>query len=1032
VDTFRKYNLITGWLVWAIATLTYMLTIEPTASFWDCGEFIATTYKLEVGHPPGAPLFMIMGRFFSLFAFGDVTHVAMMVNAMSALASSFTILFLFWTITHISKRIFEHRNKALPLTTSQLYATMGAAAVGALAYTFSDTFWFSAVEGEVYATSSLFTAVVFWAILKWENVADEKYANRWIILIAYLMGLSIGVHLLNLLAIPAIVMVYYFKKYKTTRRGVIYASLVSVVILGAIQYGIIPGLVKVASWFELLFVNSFGMPYNSGVIFYALLIISLIVVGLYYTYQHRMVVANTIILAVTVIIIGYSSFAMIVIRSLANPPMDENNPDNVFALLSYLNREQYGDRPLVTGQYFNAPVEAYEEGKNVYTPLNGRYEITDQDINYKYYSEFTTIFPRMYSRQDSHIEEYMNWADLQESELYFPYTDESGNVITGENGEVYYDRNQPREAPSFGSNLKFFFKYQVGLMYFRYFMWNFSGRQNDLQGHGSMARGNWISGIPFIDYVLIGNQDLPEDMKNNKSRNKYYLLPLLLGIIGLLYMLNISPKYFTIVTLLFVFTGIAIIVYLNQTPLQPRERDYAYAGSFYVFTIWIGFGVLSVFNAIAKKMAENKHSIIAIGTSALLLLAVPVNMAMENWDDHDRSGRYTTRDLASNYLESCAPNAIIFTYGDNDTFPLWYAQEVEGIRTDVRVVNLSLLGTDWYINQMKRKAYTSEAVPFTLTYDKYIQGKRDLVMIQEQTPNHIELKDAMLFVASDAPETKLVSKNDDEEYDFFPSKNFKITIDSAQVMQNGVIPAELAGKMVKEIKFRIDRRYISKSELMVLDLVANNNWERPIYFAGSIGTENFLGLEKYFRLEGFAYRLVPIETNGSRGEIGYINTDLLYNNLMGKFAWGRIKESDFFVDNQILRTINIMEVRDVFTRLASQLLKEGKRAKAIEVLDKCVEELPHYQVPFDGSMVPLIEVYYQAGEFEKGNAIVKLASERCLQHLSYYMKLSSNASASYQYDKRIDMNVVLALIELAKTYNQSDLAKEIEIQTLSF
>ena len=738
---YNLYNTSLGWVAFVIAAITYILTLEPTASLWDCGEFITTAHGLEVGHPPGAPLFMIMARFFTLFA-SDSAHVAYMVNLMSGLASAFTIMFLFWTITHLAKKlVFKNQE----YSKANIIAVMGAGMVGALAYTFSDSFWFSAVEGEVYALSSLFTAVVFWAILKWENVADQKYANRWIILIAYLMGLSIGVHLLNLLAIPAIVFVYYFKKYKTTTKGSIIAFILSILILGIVMYVIIPWSIKLASWFELLFVNGMGAPYNTGVIVYAIILVVLVIWAINYSIKHNNVILNTILTSFVVMMIGYSSFAMIVIRSSANPPMDENNPDNVFALLSYLNREQYGDRPLVYGEYYNAPVNKVSYSSPNYIQKDGKYVIASRKSSYEFDSRFNTIFPRMYSSNAAHVREYKKWGNVKKN---IPIT-----VNQGDGPETLY-------KPSFASNLTFFFSYQLNFMYFRYFMWNFVGRQNDIQSRGGLQHGNWISGFSTVDKLLVGNQDkLYSELKNKKSRNTYYFLPLLLGLIGILFQLLSGKKGkedFSVVMLLFFFTGIAIVVYLNQSPNQPRERDYAYAGSFYAFAIWIGFGVLGLYKLVREKMPAK---ISAIAVTLVCLLAVPTLMAEQNFDDHDRSGRYATLAYAKDYLNSCAPDAILFTYGDNDTFPLWYAQEVEGIRRDIRIVNISLLAADWYINQMRRKAYDSDPVPMTISAEKIEPGKREQIPVVERLHEPQDLSEIIQFVASDLKDTRIETQS---------------------------------------------------------------------------------------------------------------------------------------------------------------------------------------------------------------------------------------------------------------------------------
>ncbi|PID89638.1 MAG: hypothetical protein CSA05_00130 [Bacteroidia bacterium] len=988
---YNQYNTILGWATFVIAALVYTLTMEPTASFWDCGEFITTSYKLEVGHPPGAPFFMILGRIFSLFAFGDVSKVAMMINLLSALASAFTILFLFWSLTHIARKIVV-KNEKISLTNTILI--FGSAFVGALAYTFSDTFWFSAVEGEVYALSSLFTAVVFWAILKWENEADSQHANRWLILIAYLIGLSIGVHLLNLLAIPAIVFVYYFKKHKTDVKGIVYASLISIALLGGIMYGIIPGVIKIAAKFEYLFVNGFGMPFHSGAIFYAFLLSTVIVGGLYYTHKKKKVLANTILLAFTVILIGYSSFTMIVIRSFANPPMDQNSPENVFTLLSYLNREQYGDRPLIYGQYFNAPIRGYEEGDPIYAQKNGKYEAIDKKIIRKYDRAFQSIFPRIYSDQKegaNHVQGYKDWIGLSTT---------------------------PKTKPSFGQNLKFFFKYQVGWMYLRYFMWNFAGRQNDIQGHGEVLHGNWISGIPFIDNLRLGDQSkLPEYLKNNKGRNTYFFLPLLLGLLGVFYTYKKDKEQFSIISLLFIFTGVAIVVYLNQTPYQPRERDYAYAASFYAFSMFIGLGVLGLFDLIKKYVSPKSG---AIGTSLACVLFVPVIMGAQNWDDHDRSNRYTARDFAKNYLNSCAENAILFTNGDNDTFPLWYAQEVEGIRTDVRVINLSYLNTDWYIDQMKRKAYLSDPVPFSMSLEQYGQGKRDVVYIMESIKRHYNIRDLIDFVASDERKTKAQQGN--EIYDIMPSKKFLAPVDSLKVLQNGTVSPKAAHLIVDALRWETPREHIRKNELMVLDLLATNNWERPIYFAITVGPGSYMNLQKYFQLDGMAYRLVPIKTESKFGETGRVDTDVLYENLMNKFVWGGIDNPDVYLDENNQRML--MNMKSNFARLAMELIQEGKRDSAVNVLDKCVDLMPNKNVPYNYYNILLAEAYYKANEIQKANEMMKILAQTTYEELDFLLSLDAEKAKFVTNNKQRDLAILAEIIRRAKQYKQTELAQE--------
>ena len=720
---YKRTNNLVGWFTFLIAAYVYISTIEPTGSFWDCGEFIATAHKLEVGHPPGAPLFLMLARIFILFGGDDVRMYPIAVNILSALMSAFTILFLFWTITALARKIVIGKGE---ISTDKLIAVMGAGLVGALAYTFSDSFWFSAVEGEVYASSSFFTAIVFWAIFKWENAADEPHNLRWLILIAYLMGLSIGVHLLNLLTIPALAFVIYFKKYKVSTKGIIYTAILGTLVLGFIQYGIIQGAITLAGTFDRVFVNGFGMPFGSGIIFYALLIVAGVIWGLIYTKKKNHPIWNTAILCFVFIMIGYSSFAQIVIRSAANPPLDENNPENVFNFISYLKREQYGERPLFIGQYYNAKVIDQKVGDDTWAKVEGesKYIKGPSKIDPVYEQDKTTVFPRMWSNQQSHINEYKKWADVKG------------------------DR-----TPTFGENLKFFFVYQMGEMYWRYFMWNFAGRQNDLQGPGGITKGNWLSGVKFIDEMRLGPQDnLPETMTNNKARNYMYFLPFILGIIGMVYHYSRDNKDAWVVMLLFFFTGIAIVIYLNGTPLQPRERDYAYAGSYYAFAIWIGLGVLSLYEFLKKRVPATASAVV---TTALCLVAVPAVMAKAEWNDHDRSNRYTSRDFATDYLNSCAPNAILFTNGDNDTFPLWYVQEVENVRTDVRVVNLSLLNTEWYVDQLKRKYYDSDPIAISWTQDKYMLGRRDYIPFYDRgIKEPVELKELVDFMGSDDPQAK--------------------------------------------------------------------------------------------------------------------------------------------------------------------------------------------------------------------------------------------------------------------------------------
>jgi len=1007
MKNIKQLNNIVGWLTFLVAAVTYLLTIEPTASFWDCGEFITTSYKLEVGHPPGAPFFMILGKFFTILG-GSAKNAAVMVNSMSALASAFTILFLFWTITHLAKKLIKPEGE---YTKGQIIAILGSGVVGALAYTFSDSFWFSAVEGEVYASSSLFTAAVFWAILKWEDAADQPYANRWIILIAYLMGLSIGVHLLNLLAIPAIVFVYYFRKYKVTRNGILISLLLSLLILGVVMYVIIPGVVTVAFWFELMFVNGFGLPFNTGVLVYALALVGGIVYGILYTVRKKLILWNTVLISLIVILIGYSSFAMIVIRSSANPPMDQNSPDNVYALLGYLNREQYGDRPLVYGQYYDTPMEKYVDDKPYYIQKDGKYVVADMRQKPVFDSNLSTIFPRMYSREDSHIAAYKQWANIKGRNVQV--TDSEGETKT-------------IEIPTFGENLTYFFNYQVRYMYLRYFMWNFSGRQNDIQGQGEISNGNWITGINFIDSYRLGDQNtLPQEFKNNKARNAYFMFPLILGLLGIVFMYNHSPqgrRDLWTIFLLFFMTGLAIVIYLNQSPLQPRERDYAYSGSFYAFAIWIGIGVLAIYQLLKKYTSDLVSAGVAGGVALLL---VPMIMAAENWDDHDRSGRYTCRDFGANYLKTCQPNSIIFTNGDNDTFPLWYNQEVEGVRTDTRVCNLSYLQTDWYVDQMKSKAYESEPLPISFTHNQYVQGKNDVVYLVEdpRMKEPVELKKAIDFIKDENPRTKL-SEADNAAY--IPSKKLFYVVDKEAVIRNKVVDPKDYDKIVDTIQIDLGtKRYITKDELMILDMIATNNWKRPIYFAITIGKDKYMNLQDYFQHEGFAYRFVPIKSksDGTGLNFGSVNTKLMYDNLMNKFKWGNMNNPKVYIDENNGRMMT--NIRNTFDRLAEALVSEGQNDMAEKVLDRCAELIPNKVVPYDYFSVMMSETYFKAGKVEKGKQMIAIIMNNYKEKLDYYYKLNRPMRTSVDEDIQRCLYFMREINMICAKYKQMELFKDV-------
>jgi hypothetical protein len=1021
MKNYNKINNLVGWLTFLVAAFTYISTIEPTGSFWDCGEFIATADKLEVGHPPGAPLFLMIARIFMLFGGSKVVLYPITVNILSALMSAFSSLFLFWTITAMARKI-ANRSAASPnaeLSDANLIAVMASGVVGALAYTFCDSQWFSAVEGEVYASSSFFTAIVVWLMFKWDNVADEKHHMRWIILIAYLMGLSIGVHLLNLLTIPALAFVYYFRKYKPTTKGIIWTFLLGCGILGFVQFGVIQGSLIVGSKFELLFVNSFGLPFWSGFYFFIALVVAFIVWALHYTKKKAYHGWNTAVLCFAFILVGYSSFTIIPIRSAIEPPLDENNPDNVFSFVSYLNREQYGERPLGYGQYYNARVVDQEDGPMQYAKIEGsnKYEEAGRKIEPIYEPNKCTIFPRMYSSQKSHIDEYKKWADIKG------------------------DR-----TPTFGENLKFFFVYQIGEMYWRYFMWNFVGRQNDMQGPGGITKGNWLSGIKFIDEMRLGPQDkLSKVMRENKARNTMFFLPFILGFIGMFYHFTRDKHDAWIVMLLFFFTGIAIVIYLNGPPLQPRERDYAYAGSFYAFAFWIGLGVMQLYEWFSKKSKATSAAVLATVVSFL----VPVVMVRAEWNDHDRSHRYTSRDFAADYLNSCQHNAIIFTNGDNDTFPLWYAQEVEGVRTDVRVINLSLLNTDWYTNQLARKYYDSDPIPIGWTPDKYSLGKRDYIPFKDaKLPDAVELKDLMDFLGSEDPTAKARLNNGDET-NFYPTKHFKLTVDAAAAVASGTVSPENAGKIVKVMDWSIDGNYLMKNDLMILNIIANNNWKRPIYWATTVGSENYLNLEPYFQLEGLTYRLVPIRTETKSEMVpGRVETNEMYDNVMNKFVFGNMNDPRIYLDENNMRMTTNFRIN--FGRLAEELLKEGKKDSCVKVLDKCVEVSPDTTIPYNYFMTKIAELYYRVGdatnkstdtlqstndvEFSKrkeltakGNAIISRLADNCEDNVNYYLSLKGSKYFKYvESEMSQQLYIMQACAAIVRQTDQKELSDKIE------
>ena len=1009
MKTFKKVNNYVGWAVFAVSAFVYFATIQPTASWWDPGEYISTSYKLQVGHPPGAPLFQMIGRFFSLFAFGDKAHVAVMVNSVSALASAFTILFLFWTITLLAKKIYEKRTGE-ELTKGQMWAIIGAGLVGALAYTFTDSFWFSAVEGEVYATSSFFTAITFWAILRWEEVADHRSGFRWILLIAYLSGLAIGVHLLNLLTIPAIVYVYYFKKYKFSWKGFFWAGALGIGILTVMMYIIIPQSVNLAGKMELFFVNTLRLPFDSGTIFYFILLIGLIVFGIIYTRKKGKVVLNTIILALAFILIGYSSFLMLVIRSNADTPINEDAPKNAASLMAYLGRQQYGTWPLLYGQYYNAPTTGQKFGEPIYkwNDKTKRYDVNDRTVIPIYDSRFETIFPRMWGNSKP------SFKSIYEGSRY---GGKGGTRITvHENGET-----KTLIKPSFLINLKFFLTYQINHMYWRYFMWNFAGRQNDIEGQGEVNHGNWISGINFIDSWRLGNQsDLPPSM-HNPARTKLYFLPLILGLLGFLFHINRNKKDAWVIFVLFFMTGIAIVIYLNQTPFQPRERDYAYVGSFYAFAIWIGFGVLALYERLEKYF--KKKNAVALGVTAACLLLVPANMAKQEWPSHDRSGRYACRDFAVMYLESCPPNAILFTNGDNDTFPLWYAQEVEGIRTDVRVVNYMLASGSWYTDQLFKQEYNSAPLPLSIPASKYDRGSMDGIPIYPRVKGVVSIQDAIAFIASDDNRTK-VPITGGGNVDYMPARDLVLKVDSAAVVNSGTVSKVNAGNIVKEIHWKLKTGILTRNQILLLDLVASNNWKRPICFIRPAAEKRALDVSKYCHLEGTVYQFKPTLAKDYINGMGGIDVNNTYKVLMSpKARWGRLEKPEVHVDRQSFMS-SYMPVQYYYW-LARALANEHKYDSAVNVLKKETYFFPKSKFPYDYLTIQKAQTYYESGATQQANEVVNDIYTRYMQDLGYYNRLQTGFLGDYSNDIRDALGTLQQLVQMTKQYKQDALSNTI-------
>ena len=1004
---FTLWNRLAAAAVFVVAAITYLLTIEPTASFWDCGEFIASSYKLEVGHPPGNPVFQLFARFFTMFF--DNMHAAVAVNAMNAICSALTIFFLYLTIVFFAKRVVKPSDDGT-YTVGKAVAIFGSGAVGALAYCFSDTFWFSAVEGEVYAMSSLFTALVFWAMIKWYEQADTPYANRWIVLISFLMGLSIGIHLLNLLAIPALVFMFYYKKrenghYSLWEYVKIFA--VSVIILAVILFGIIPYLPKLAAYFDLFFVNGLGLPFNSGAAFFMVALLALCFFGLYRTMNRQQVFANTVLLCFTTIVIGFSLFSIVIIRSSAKTPTNEYQPDNPFTLIRYLSREQYGSTPLVYGQYFDAP---YDIEKTTYwAPMDGKYIKADGPGDIKYESSGKMLFPRMW-----------NGSDSKYIQFYQSYMGNGGTKVAGAD----------HKKPTFFQNLAFFFDYQMNWMYWRYFMWNFAGRQNDIHSPspGEILTGNWECGIDFIDHWRLGDQsDAPAYLKENKGKNHYYMLPLLLGILGIFFQFARDKRGSWLTFLMFFMTGIAVVIYLNQPPYQVRERDYAYAGSFYSFSIWIGLAVAAVYSWIQEKVRKADVATASAVTAALL--GVPALMAAENWDDHDRSNRYTAVEMAKNYLNSVGENGILVTHGDNDTFPLWYAQEVENVRPDVRICNTSLLGTDWHIDQMKFAVNESAPLDLTVGPKQYLYGTNEYVYIYDSRNSAILLSDVMRVFKH--PEAK-IPLTSGRQVDYIMSRQLVVPVNKENVIKYGILDEKYEDQIPEYIVLTIpeDKDYLTKPEIFMLDLLSTYQWDRPINLL-SMGGDINIGLKEYLMYDGFSYRFVPIRNKMKSTAIGFADPEDLYNKMKNVYIWDALKRTDYFVDYQNFYTFcGVLSQRQLFVNVAKEMLKINDKERAVEMLDMCQECVPEVNFPLDITylgfineymVVDMIETYYDAGAPEKALELAERFSDQLFDSLYFFLQYYDFAKREFESC----YNNLQYMSDLADHHGHKDFAKKI-------
>jgi hypothetical protein len=1028
---YNKINNIFGWAAGIIASITYILTLEPSTSFWDCGEFIACIYRLQVAHQPGAPLFTMIGKVFSLLSMGNNMKVAYFTNMASALASGATILFLFWTITALAKKLVVKAGEEI--TQTNIIQIIGAGLVGALAYTWSDTFWFSAVESEVYAQSSLCTAIVFWAILKWEAHADEPRADKWIVFIAYVMGLSIGIHLLNLLVIPAIALIIYFRRAKdVTTRGTIWSFILGVITVALILWGVIQFTVKGAAFSDLLFVNSLGMGFGSGAVVFFLLVFAALASGIYYTVnpsnlflgiaavcfvlvftisagiigfvaalailalleyvlkiREKRAALNRVLICAVFILFGYSSFVMIVIRAKAGTNLNNSDPQDAFALNSYLNRDQYGDTPLLYGEYFDSQLVDQTEGANIYRRGEKNYEVAGKKLNNIY--DRNTLFPRMFSQKPQHPEFYRMWSQLG-----------------------------PEEHPTLATNIAFFSSWQVTQMYTRYFLWNFVGRANEQDGQMAQgADGSWLSGFNF-------GKDLPSTVTESKSYNRLYFLPLIIGLLGMIYHFRRNQRDAGVVVVLFFFTGLAIVLYLNQDPLQPRERDYAYAGSFYAFAIWIGLGVLFIAELLSRKINAKTSALVA---SVVCLLAAPILMASQEWDDHDRSTKLTPHDIAYDYLNSCAPNAILFTYADNDTYPLWYIQEVEGVRPDVRIVNLSLLGTDWYIRQMKGKMNASDPLPISMNNNKFKAGIRDVIYYNDaKIAGPVELKEVFDFITSD-DKGSMVPLQNGESANYLPTKNLKLTVNADQVIQSGTVTADKKDRIVPEMDFTYPGKYVTKDNLAMMDILAHNNWKRPVYFAATVPSENMLGLDKYLYSEGFASRLMPFKADTAAGAQENTNTLLMYNNMVNKYRYGNYKTAKY-LDHESL-TLFYPLIARLYSTLADNLLKEGHQDLAKNAIKKYLAVMPDQILSSELALRKyyMIENLFRMGDATTGSKLVNQLDDYVTDQLKYsYTLLQKSDSGLNTRDVQLYMSLLNGMEGLTKQYNQNALSAKIGAQ----